>query len=169
MNMDSQSKKALKLSIITAIYLKELSRYNIHFEIWHQNTHNTLKNIYVPSSKEYRLFTNIKFFNKTNDDLALNREMYLQGLKTSIEFLTKCIKQVDTDDNSLNLVLSIKEYLQETSLSQTEKKNIITQIIETTDSLKNTTKHQQAWQWEILNNRIVSILNTLIGMEITKQ
>ncbi len=88
---------------------------------------------------------------------------------SSYSLNAKYIKQVDTDDNFLNLVLSIKEYLQETSLSQTEKENIITQIIETTDSIKNTTKHQQAWQWEILNNRIVSILNTLIGMEITKQ
>lgn len=156
----------IKLHIHGAKYLKCLSRYNINFELWYQNTLNTLENVYGTESKELLLFKGIRFSPKAvfKDDLELCRQVYITGLEESVKVLRDCINMMSTEGTSFNMLSDVQEYLKYTSLAAKEMAAIKSELTEANDFFDNRNKYEQPWKWETKTSKVVKILNQLINL-----
>lgn len=156
----------LKLHIHGAKYLKYLSRYNISFEIWYQNTLNTLTSLFGAGSEELLVFKGIRFLPKgaSNQDLEQCRQIYQSGLFESVKLLKNCIKTISPVESPINIVTDVSDCIKYTALSDKEMEAIKNELTEAIEFLNNRNKFEQPWKWEIEINKIVKILNQIISL-----
>ena len=155
----------LILHLHEAKYLKKLSRYNIYFELWHENMQNTLKDIYGIESEELKQFNSIRFepVKKGNCDFMLYREMYIKGLEEAIEFLKKGIKKFNSTGRPMDIIPDVRCYLEFTSLPLNDKEKIIKDLEEICSNIDSKSEPQQSWGWEIQVNKLVKQLHKLVS------
>ena len=163
MNAGGHWDKALKLNMHAANYLKQLSRYNINFELWYQNSEIILKSAFGMNSNEYGLFHRIKFHIKnSNEEPASYRNIYVSGLEESIDLFTKCVQSLTEKNTSFDFLVNVTEYFNVTALSETEKEKILSQLKSMNDALVSNSKSIDDWQRKLQQNKIVHLLNKLV-------
>jgi len=169
MNAGNHWFKALILNMHAANYLKQLSRYNINFELWYQNTQTILKSIFGINSVEYQRFTRIQFCSKNgNAEPALYRNIYVKGLEESIDFCRDCVQCLSDEETSFDLFANAKECINAASLSDMEKEKIINRLKSMTEALMYPSNSLNSWQQELQQNKIVHLLNKLVCLHTMK-
>lgn len=151
---------ALKIQLHAARYLKNLSRYNINFELWQQNIQNLLISLYGPSAPEVVKYQNIRFEPGKNRiyDIPQYHQSYLEGLNASIALIDAMIKG-SKPCSEMDLLADVKAFLSFRALSEDEKKKVLTELAALLDSLEAIDPSQKPWDWEIQQNKIVRLLN----------
>jgi|GEM_PF-4610810 len=165
MNIEEYWIKYIKLQIHAARHLQNLSRYNINFELWHQNTREIMKSIGGPGRQYLNRFDSIRFAVKKTDyeDLAQKRERYVNGLVEANKFLSGCVADLGGAASTTEITGDVEDFLLNVSLrSAAEKKQIISQLKERVEELSRKQKHDKAWEWVVLQNRIVQMINRLV-------
>lgn len=179
--------KTLKLHVETAQSLRELSRHNINFRVWREKTRETLERAFDPQGEMVQKFNCIKYHlppklhEEESHDLAEIRQAYLAGLDKAIAILKESINAlsdgVDVQvkagcslhcdskgELDLNIHLSFQDivnYVDQTSFSQTEQKEIKEELQEIYDFLSKKKLDQE--KVKLHKSKLVSILNSMVG------
>ncbi len=179
--------KTLKLHVETAQSLKELSRHNINFQIWRDKTRETLERAFGPQGEMVKKFNAIKYHlppklhDDESHDLTEIRQAYLSGLDKAIAILRESINilsdggDVSLNPNcslhcdskgelDLNIHLSFQDivnYVEQTSFSQTEQKEIKEELQQIYEFLSKKKLDQE--KLKLHKSKLVSILNSMVG------
>ena len=173
--------KTLKLHVETAQSLRELSRHNINFQIWREKTRETLERAFGPQGEMVKRFSSIKYhlpptvLEEKSHDLAEIRQAYLTGLDKAVAVLKESINALsegaDLQEKAGCLLncesgnhLSFQDivsYIDQTSLSQAEQKEIKEELREIFDSLNK--KKLDKEKVKLHKSRLVSIFNSMAG------
>jgi hypothetical protein len=160
--------KLLILHLHAIEHFKDLSRYNISFELWHKNLYITLKSIYGVYSDELKRFNSIKFVPRKADctDMVISQKMYVLGLEQSEKLLRDCLEKFASSIVVADISSDVRDYLDDISLDIEEKAQFIKEIEDIKGKIMKMDKSNEAWNWEISQNRVVKLLNELINMGI---
>ena len=152
----------LKCILHTANHLKSLSLYNINFEVWQNNTMQTLKWMLGADSKEFLKYRSIKYSALRNYqyETLVYHEAYLEGLNKAIEFLEGLMKRLNID-SGLETSADVKSLLECLRLDPDQKEKIMQELMKAMRLLDNTDKSRSPWEWQLQQNKIVKILNSI--------
>lgn len=156
----------IKILIHSAQYLKELTRYNINFEIWHQNTINTLINTFDEKSQAVYRFKSIQFDARRspNYDFALSRVQYIKAIEDSIQFLTDCCHKIIEDELSLDLFGDVENYLEGILLPRKDKEKLTRELNDSISAIRQGIDIKKVWELQVQQNKVAKVLNELSSL-----
>lgn len=136
--------------------LKNLSRHNINFEIWWEETRKSLENAFGIKSEMVKCFKNIRF----RKNRVEAREAYLHGLEQAFNLLQECIDILD--DDVTQMTIGSKTKVKCTTINDEVILNIKMPLSEIEGCLEKVEKTKRSPQEHILKAGCLTFMRQIL-------